>query len=220
MAAKKNNLSGLANRLGRGGTGGLDSIKLLQATNLVSDSNSGSERSETPRAPSDAKNDSMTSKVNVDSIKFGSPSSTKTTTSQTGSEWTNLLKQTASGGVASLLGGGVAGIPGLGSLIEGIAGLFGGSSKAAPPPLVRFQLPNSQDQTVYISSSGSTVYQSSATEPSARSTASAPIYGSNAVASNQGSAAQPLRYQSSEIAQAVKNAILNSSSLNDVIAEI
>jgi hypothetical protein len=67
--------------------------------------------------------------------------------------------------------------------------LFGGGGKSAPPPLVQFQLPDSQSQTIYISS-------------------------------NTRSNTEPAQYQSAQIADAVKKALLNSSSLNDVIAEI
>ena len=45
--------------------------------------------------------------------------------------------------------------------------------------------------------------------------------GAGSNAANAGAAtSQALRYQSSEIAQAVKTALLNSSSLNDVISEL
>ncbi len=215
MAGKKNNLSAVINQLARGRVQGFS--QSLRATKLLGDSNGPTEKLEHPISSSETKGLSMNSRVTSESIGFGSPSSTKASTSQTGSAWTDLLKQTASGGVASVLGGGLAGFGGLGSLISGIAGLFGGASKTAPPPpLVRFQLPNSQDQTAYLNSSGSMEYQGQAVESPSRPESSS-IYGTG-VAGNQ--TAQPLRYQSAEIAQAVKSALLNSSSLNDVIAEI
>lgn len=215
MAGKKNNLSAVINQLGRGRPQGLD--QSLRATSLLGNSNGPTEKAEHPMSSFETKGLSMNSKVTSEGIRFGSPSSTRTSTSQTGSAWTDLLKQTASGGVASLLGGGLAGFGGLGSLISGISGLFGGASKKAPPPaLIRFQLPNSQDQTAYVSSTGSMEYQGNAVESFTRP-GSSPIYGIGATGNQS---AQPLRYQSAEIAQAVKSALLNSSSLNDVIAEI
>jgi hypothetical protein len=44
--------------------------------------------------------------------------------------------------------------------------------------------------------------------------------GSGGGSTGSGQANQPFQYQSAQIAQAVKQALLNSSSLNDVIAEI
>ncbi len=88
--------------------------------------------------------------------------------------------------------------------------LFGGGSKTSPPPLVEFKLPNSVSQTVYASSKGNTAYQGNSVETQSTSIASG----------NQAPSSQPLQYQSAAIAQAVKTALLNSSSLNDVIAEI
>jgi hypothetical protein len=123
----------------------------------------------------------------------------------------DLLKQTAAGGLASFLGGGLGSVAGLGGLVSGLVHLFGGGN-SAPPPLVQFQLPDSQERTVYLSSKGSTVYQGTSVEqaslPNAGGTGSTNISG------------QKLQYQSTQIADAVKKALLNSSSLNDVIAEI
>ncbi len=219
MARNNNNLS---SRSGRRSTApGLDINKLLQATTLFGGVPSEGERPERPKASGDHRASSLTAEVIPHTIHFGSPASQKSTASKSGSEWTNLLKQTTSGGVSSALGGGLATIGGLASLVSGIVGLFGGGSgKPAPPPLVKFQLPNSQQQTAYVSSSASRVYQGGVTEsPSKSAMPSSGIYG-GATAHGSSSASQPLRYQSSEIAQAVKNALLNSSSLTDVIAEI
>jgi hypothetical protein len=157
------------------------------------------------------------------SIQFGKPSqSSSKAASSSGSEWTNLLKQTASGGIASALSGGFGGIGGIGSLISGIVNLFGaGSGKTTPPPLVEFQVPNSQQQTVYVSSKASSVYQGNAVQANGPATG-AGVYGKTGQRQTSGSSpnAEWVQEQSSQIAQAVKNALLNSSSLNDVIAEI
>jgi hypothetical protein len=145
-------------------------------------------------------------------LAFGKPSSAGTTTSSAGSVLTGLLKQTASGGIASALGGGLSGLLGLGSIISGFVSLFGGG-KSALPPLVQFQEPAAQDLISYISSGS----QSSA--PAAASRVSV----SNSSTTNTPGGQQTTstyQYQSTQIAQAVKQALLNSSSLNDVIAEI
>jgi hypothetical protein len=124
-------------------------------------------------------------------IQFGSPSSSRVPSASGSNEWNKLLKQTISSGVAGAGGGGAFGllgsVTGVGGLISGFLSLFGGG-KSAPPPLTTFQLPQTQQQSISIGSSG-----------------------------QSGTA---LIYQSTQIAQAVKQALLNSSSLNDVIAEI
>ncbi len=173
----------------------------------------------TPQAgrSSDARTLSVAETIKSASINFGTPSSTRTTASQSGSEWTNLLKQTASGGIASALSGGLGSIGGLGSLISGIVSLFGGGKKTAAP-LVEFQLPASVDQTVYLNSGGKTVYPGNSVEPSTAPNAGGGTYTTGEQGSE--SRGQALQYQSTQIAAAVKNALLNSSSLNDVIAEI
>lgn len=163
---------------------------------------------------------SLSQTVRSASIKFGTPSNTRTTASSSGNEWTNLLTQTASGGIASALSGGLGGIGGLGSLISGIVSLFGGGGgKKTPPPLVEFQLPASVDQTVYLSSGSKTVYAGNSVEQGSTQSSGAGIY-STGTQGNESSGGQSLQYQSTQIAAAVKTALLNSSSLNDVIAEI
>src|SRR5205807_5996068 len=122
--------------------------------------------------------DSISGKGAPEGIKFGRPSRSDSKAGlSSGSEWTTLLKQTSSGGIASALSGGLAGIGGIGSLISGIFNLFGGGSgKKSPAPLVEFQLPNSQEQTLYVSSKGSSVYQGSATQSGSPSTGGG-VYG-------------------------------------------
>ncbi len=207
MAKSNKNLSGLVNQLSRAKTNAQGLGKLLSPTDLVNPTAATTtEKTSKPGIAGDTKALSMTAKSTPTSIKFGAPSSTRTAASQSGSEWTNLLKQTASGGIASALGGGLSSIGGLGSLVSGIVSLFEGGGKKAPAPLVKFNLPASQQQTVYVGSKGGAVYQGSVTEQESASKPAGGIYGT--------------QYQNAEIVQAVKNALLNSSSLNDVIAEI
>jgi hypothetical protein len=105
-----------------------------------------------------------------------------------------LLEQAASGGLASAFGGsfGLGSITGLGSIISGIASLFGGGKKTLAP-LQEFHLPAAQNQTMSVGANGES--------------------GTNVTS-------QSLQDHSAQIAQAVKTALLHSSSLNDVIAEI
>jgi hypothetical protein len=104
-----------------------------------------------------------------------------------------LLKSTTSGGG---LVGTLASVAGFGPIISGIASLFGGGGSKTSEPLVQFQLPASQQQVITIGGS--------APNPA--------IYGPPSATS----AAQ----QNAQIINTVKQALLNSSVLNDVIAEI
>jgi hypothetical protein len=130
-------------------------------------------------------------------INFGRPSQAFGKTSPSSSQWSNLLTQTTSGGLAGALSS-VAGFGGgIASIISGLTSLFGGGGKSAPPPLVEFQLPASQQQLITIGGA-----------PSAPGNYSSPQSVSSA------------EHQSAQIIQTVRQALLNSSSLNDVIADI
>lgn len=133
------------------------------------------------------------------------------------------MSQTASSGVASAAGGGglniLGSLGGVGGVLSGLSRLFGGIS--TPPPLVEFELPDSHQQTVYVRANGHAVYDGVAVEAQSVSKDTAGIYATGAPTPAQpASPAQNVQYQSMQIAQAVKQALLNSSSLNDVIAEI
>jgi len=66
------------------------------------------------------------------------------------------------------------------------------------------------------------MYQGSMTEQAGISNSNGPQYMSTPTpqANSSASSGQSFQYQSTQIAQAVKTALLNSSSLNDVIADI
>jgi hypothetical protein len=156
---------------------------------------------------------SLTGKMASSGLRFGGSSSLGTTSSGNGSQWTNLLKQTAKGGVSSALGGGLKDVGGIASIVSGFLSLFRGG-KEAPPPLVHFEAPAPQNRTVFMGAAmGPAQWSESGT--SAHSSSSKGIY-----ARGQEPNVQSLQYQSSQIAQAVKQALLHSSSLSDVIAEI
>jgi hypothetical protein len=145
-------------------------------------------------------------------IDFGAPSSGVTKSSASSQDLlTTMLKRAASGGLHSAFGGGVlTAIGGIGGIISGISSLFGGGKKTLPP-LVRFALPAEQNETAYVGSRGASTYAGIAVEQSQSQASGGPIYQGQpktGSASNQ------------QIVNAVKQALLHSSSLNDVIAEI
>lgn len=205
MANSKNQLPGLKQIAStKTKAPGLGSLAQLESTPAAGSFKPGRLR--------DAALSSLTGKTNASGLRFGGSSSSGTSSSGTGSQWTNLLKQTARGGISSALGGGLKDIGGIASIVSGFVGLFGGG-KSTPPPLVHFEAPASQNQTAFIgSATGPANWSESGTSAH---TSSKGIY-----ASGQESNVQSLQYQSAQIAQAVKQALLNSSSLNDVIAEI
>lgn len=88
-------------------------------------------------------------------IDLGKAPRTTTKTPQSSSSWLSLLSGATSGGLASSFSGAIGLGGGIGSLISGLASLFGGG-QTTPPALVAYQLPTSQGQTIHVGSSGST----------------------------------------------------------------
>jgi hypothetical protein len=128
-----------------------------------------------------------------------------------GAQWTNLLSA-ASGGVGSLLGGGLISSGGFG-FVGKLLSLFGGSKKVPTAP-VAFQSPISQQNSLNIISPGSQSSISLGVHSVDLSGNSTGIYKQNS------SLAADHYSQSAQVVQIVKQALLTSSSLNDVIAEI
>lgn len=132
-------------------------------------------------------------------LPFGSPSdkgNRSSSKASKGTNWSGLLGTTSSSGISDLLSGGGLLSAGLDYLSSGISSLFGGVSQSEPDPLTRFALPNTLDQTMSVNGA-----QTSTANPSG-------VY------------AQLSQASKSAIVQTVKNAILTSSSLNDVIGEL
>jgi hypothetical protein len=100
--------------------------------------------------------------------------------------------------------------------VSGLKSLFGGGSSAKPvlPPLVRFTLPASRDATSVVGSATGASQPGQTGQTTSADNRSRGAYGVTS------QSAPPFQYQSTHIAQAVKKALLNSSSLSDVIAEI
>lgn len=219
------NLSRLASSSNK--STGQNISRLLASTNLVGGVSATSTSSLNPGAQRDLKSVSLLTKASLTGIQFGSPSSSSSTSAtSSGSVWESLFGQTTSGGgLAGLFTSGIASLGKLGSIgsmISGIADLFGGGGKPTLPDLTRFQLPTSQEQTIYVGSQGTTAYQGNAVQQAVTTQTSAGSYG----VSGQGQSASPnadpqwFLDNSNHIAQAVKNAMLNSSSINDVVSEV
>ena len=212
-------LSALINQLSRNKVSvDLELSKYIQPLLLHTGTDSNSSASENVSS-SGLKTLAEGSEAKVANIRFGTPSSNVTSTSSSGSTWEGLLSSTLSGGLSSVLGGGLGSIAGLGGLISSITSLFGGSSNAAPPPLALFSLPDSIQQTSYVSSKSSSDVSASGRSSASAAKGSA-IYTSTGLTTNTTSSSASSRANNAGIAQAVKSALLSSSTLGDVIAEL
>ena len=220
MANRKNDFSNLVRQVSSSRVGGLTFGKTVGLTNLIGNSQNAQSKRELITAPNDVAAVSIGAKVSSAGIQFGRPSNNKAEISQPSSILTNLLKQTVPGGISGALPGGVASFGGIGGIVSGIMNLFH-HAKSAPQPLVEFQLPTPSEQTAYVSTGG-VRHQQDTTEAAAKTSSSSlnGIYGTNSQTVQVGSGGGNAQYQGAEIARAVKTALLNSSSLGDVIAEI
>lgn len=207
-----NDFANLFGRLAGVTADGVSLSRLLSPTKSSSLATSGpSPKSLSPGTSPDVRSLPLSDTGTAKGINFGSPSSNRIASSQGGSEWTNLLKQTASGGISSAFGGGaLSAIGGLGGLVSSFAGLFSGGTKTEAP-LTLFRLPDSQTETVSATSNGAGTSQAGMRSG---------IYAAPTASSTQIEQGQTSAAQSAQITAAVKQALLNSSSLNDVIAEI
>ncbi len=167
--------------------------------------------------PTDSKVSTISAKSDAVGLRFGSPSSRATNAASSSFNWSSLVEQAGSGGLASVLGGAGSLLGGFGSLLSGLTSVFGVGSKPTLPALVQFQLPTVQNQAISVNTIGGSVASGEA-----RTTGYTPsgIYGSQGKQGSGSVRAPASQYQKNQIVQTVKQALLNSSSLNDVIAEI
>jgi hypothetical protein len=142
-------------------------------------------------------------------INFGKPSNLNALnpSQDSGFSWSGLAKQAATDGVDSIFktasGGGTLAGFGLSPIISGIAGLFGLGQPKSVPALQLFQLPHAVKQTAHIQTGSGTPSTSSAVHVHVQAMDS-----------------QSFMSRSNDIAKAVKTAMLNSHSLNDVVSEL
>jgi hypothetical protein len=112
-------------------------------------------------------------------------------------------------------------------LVSGLAGLFGGGESQAPPPLTKYAMPRSIHITAANSRSGGSLsladHSQDGTVRSSGGIAeaaapSAPM--SQVVVNVQAMDSRSFLDHSQEIAQAVREAMLNMHALNDVVGEL
>jgi hypothetical protein len=142
-------------------------------------------------------------KVGTTALRFGAPSSRGNAGASSikgKSSWTGLLGSIGGSGVADLLGGNVLS-SGLDYLVGGFETLFGGDT-TSPEPLTTFELPDTQDERIAVNNVQATPVPTKAPG----------LYSGSQVVENQISRAA--------IVKTVRNALLTSSSLNDVIGEL
>lgn len=218
MSNSNDGLSALIKTVtGKNAGGGIDLSQYLRPVLLADTSHESSASSPFQTGAEGLKSLSTGSIPKVQSISFGKPSSSGSSVSSSsgGSSWESLLSNTLSGGASGLLGNGISGFSGIGGLVSDIAGLFGGSSKPAVQPLTLFSLPDQQEITSYVNGTNATSLQGTAASGQA---ASSGIYSSSQV-SKSVTRAKPV-VDGTAVVQAVKNALLTSSTLADVITEI
>lgn len=153
---------------------------------------------------SDVSRLSVGTQISAKPLQFGSPSQKASSlNSKSTSSWTALLGSISSSGISDLLGGGGLLSSGLDYLTNGLESLLGGGDDSSAQALTPFALPDSRDQAIDIDNS----------QTSGRSTIPSGAY-------NNSTLSQLSQTSKAQIVQTVKNALLTSSSLNDVIGEL
>jgi len=147
----------------------------------------------------------------VQALSFGKFHSTAIAAGS-GSQWGNLLGAASSGGASSLLSGGILSSGALG-FVGKLLSLFGGS-KSAPPAPTPFVMPASQQQSLNVGTTGAASSVTLGVQSSVNAgTSTGAVYQINSTPNDQAG-------QSAQVVNIVKQALLTSSSLNDVISEI
>jgi hypothetical protein len=145
-------------------------------------------------------------------LKFGTMHTKPTaSTSSPGSQWMSLLN-TASSGATTILGGGLFSLSGF-SFVGKLLSLFGGG-KSTPAAPVAFQSPVPKQNSFNITTSDATSSVSLGVHTLSPSGTGSGVY------PQSGSVMPDHQTQSAQVVQIVKQALLTSSSLNDLIAEI
>lgn len=149
-------------------------------------------------------------------------------TSSRGSGGVSGVASTIGKAASSILGGGLELVP----LISGIAHLFSGSKPEPPPPLIKFSLPPSLKFDTATGPSGGIqnsdygqqgqprVYQQTAASQPPDSSINAQTAAPQITIQVQAMDSRSFLDHSHEIAQAVREAMLNMHSINDVVNDL
>ena len=149
----------------------------------------------------------------VQPLNFGSlHTQTASTASQSGSLWTGLLNSASGGGASGLLGGSLLAGGALG-FVGKLLALFSGS-KSTPAAPVPFQKPVAQQQSLNVSVPGAASSVTLGVHTPSLSMQTLGIY------QQSDSSVSDHNTPGIQVVQIVKQALLTSSSLNDVISEI
>jgi hypothetical protein len=154
-----------------------------------------------------------TSQLQVDAVTDNTRALLANTSAQGSSSGSSAL-QTAGSIASQVLGGGL----GLAPLITGLIGLFGGGQASTPPPLTVYTPP----QTVNFDGEVSRTANSTDWTASQGTQAGTPTPASTPQITVQVNAMDSKSFMdhSQEIALAVRQAMLNSHSLNDVVNDL
>ncbi len=147
----------------------------------------------------------------VQALHFGSLH-TKVTGGGNSSHWQDLLSAAISGGATSSIESGILSAGPFG-LIGKLFNLFGGSKSAASAP-TPFVMPGSQQKNLIVRQPSASSSVSLGVSAHLSSGQNGPVYQQSM------SVTQDQSVHSSQVVQAVRQALLTSSSLNDVISEI
>ena len=142
-------------------------------------------------------------------INFGKPSSFSSagTPKSTGSDWTGLVQKTITSGASQILGGGLLG-SGFSSAFSALFHLFGGGTQVHTPALDRFSLPAIEQRTIDVAR------KIPGSQPTVGDSSQLMTQSSIQAENVSGGIQQAL------IVKTVRNALLTSSSLNDIIGEL
>jgi hypothetical protein len=153
------------------------------------------------------------SQVQADAVEQNTDAVLNNTATRTTSSGGTSTADTVASIASSVLGSGLGLIP----LISGLVGLFSGGS-SSPPPLVAYQAPDSISLEGDVSRSTNTINW--AASHGTQSKTPAATSGPQVTVQVNAMDSQSFLDHSQEIAKAVRSAMLNSSSLNDVVNEL
>lgn len=146
------------------------------------------------------------------------PASTPVAVRTKASSVSNAATSNGAGGIVKIISQFLGG-SGLSSIVSGIAGVFGGGKPAAPAPLYQFNLPQSVSVEAGVTRRGQFVPVNYSQSGQARPNETPPPV-AQAVPQAMAVDTRWFMDHSEDIASAVKEAMLHSHSINDVVADL